>query len=194
MTAPWYPWARALVPVATTLAAVRLAATHVEMCSQTPIAPNHLLAPFALPYAAHVVAHMPTVLLSSRSRVSTIKQALAGFAAVFLGFEAVGWAFRSGEPNHPLAYALSLHWALVLLSQPAPPALVIGPHAHAAVHAAAAVALLVGAWQLGPPLPVVDLPGFPAGRGPGAHLVCLLGVELLGPLLLHCLTRVFNSD
>ena len=192
MTAPWYPWARALVPVATTLAAVRLLPAS-DACPG-PIQSFHVLAPLALNYAALVVVHMPTLLLASRSRVSVIKQALASVAATALGFEAAAWVFRGGDRRRPWAYALSLHWSLFLLSQPPHPSLVIGPHAHAAVHAAAVIALLAGASQLGPPMPAMDLPAFPTPAGAEAHLVCLLGVELLGPLLLHCLTRVFNSD
>jgi hypothetical protein len=187
----WWSWARALLPVATTLAANP--ALPAEACSSnTTVQPTHVIAPFALPYAAHIVVHMPTLLLSSRSRVSTIRQALADFAAIFLGFQAAGWAFRSGD--HALAYALSLHWSLFLLSQPPHPGLIIGSHVHTAVHAAALAALVWGAWQLGPPLPIIELPGFPALPGASSHLMCLVGTELLGPLILHALTRVADSE
>jgi hypothetical protein len=201
---------RALLPLATTLAAIRILPTLPppatsagnDTCPPSPpetvpsmmIGSTHILCPLLIPYAAQIVIHMPTLLLASRSRVAHIKQALATIVAIGAGVSvAAGALSRRGEPANPaLAYALSLYWSLFLLSQPPHPSLVIGPAAHRAISTAGVLALAGGAWQLGPPLPVIHVPGFPTGPGAQAHLLCLLGTDLLGPVVLRVLTRILD--
>ena len=211
---PWWGWMRALLPVATTLAAIRLlpslppppppSADPSQPPSSCPFAPppaaagfqieaSHVLYPLLIPYGAQVIVHMPTLLLASRSRVAHIKQALATVVAVGAGLAAAVWVFRGeGASNPALAYALSLYWSLFLLSQPPHPSLVIGPSAHRAVSTAGVLLLAGGAWQLGPPLPVMAIPGFPSEGGSQAHLLCLLGTDLLGPVILRALTQILD--
>jgi hypothetical protein len=147
--------------------------------------------PLLVPYAVQAILHMPTLLLASRARVSHIKHALASIVAVAVGVAVVMWALH-GQRNPPAAYTLSLHWALFLLAQPPHPSLVIGAWAHAAANAAGALVLAAGAWQLGPPLPVVNTPGFRGDEGARAHLACLLVTDLLAPPLMAALTRILE--
>jgi hypothetical protein len=134
------------------------------------IRPEHVLAPFALPWGVLLVVHMPTVLLASRERGRRLCAATARVLVVWAAGAGVAWAYTRSPP---IAYALALHSAAHLLL--AGPELRHAPAARA-VRWACLACLATGAWQLGPPLPIVDLahPGHPL-----AHLVGLLAPELL---------------
>jgi hypothetical protein len=205
--AEWWKWMRALLPIATTLAAVRVAPAlpppapappGPESCPNPvgavplPSIPDaQIVAPLLVPYAALAIIHMPTILLASQSRVTHIKQALASVATVGMWIALAAWAPAEAW-NPPIAYAMSLHWALFLLAQPPHPTLAIGPWAHQAVCTLGVAILAAGAWHLGPPLPVVEVAGLPGYNGATAHLLCLLFTDLLGPALMHVLNRVLG--
>jgi len=197
----WWRWMRVLLPIATTLAAVRVSPTlppppPAESCA-APIFPPptitdiHIIYPLLIPYAAQAIIHMPTLLLSAQSRVTHIKQALVSVVTVAMGVALNTWIL-SGNRNPPVAYALSLHWALFLLAQPPHPTLAIGAWAHHAVCTLGVAILAAAAWQLGPPLPVIDVAGLPGCHGATAHLVCILATDLLGPVVILILTRILD--
>ena len=142
-----------------------------------PILPEHVLAPFALPWGVLLVVHAPTVLLASRERTRHLCAATARVLVVWAAGAAVAWAYTRSPP---IAYALALHSAARLLRTPSEHCVVVGRSADLALRWACLGCLAAGAWQLGPPLPVADLshPGQPL-----AHLVGLLAPELLlGPV------------
>ncbi len=192
---------RVLLPIATTLAAVRVSPTLLppppspsESCAAAPpptITDMHIIYPLLIPYATQVVIHMPTLLLASQSRVAHIKQALVSIVAVGMGVALNTWIL-SGNRNPPVAYALSLHWALFLLAQPPHPTLAIGAWAHRAICTLGVATLAAAAWQLGPPLPVIDVAGLPGCHGATAHLICILATDLLGPVFILILTRILD--
>jgi hypothetical protein len=194
---------RVLLPIATTLAAVRVSPTLLppppppsESCAAPVFPPPtitdmHIIYPLLIPYAAQAIIHMPTLLLAAQSRVTHIKQALASVATVGMWIALAAWAPAEAW-NPPIAYAMSLHWALFLLAQPPHPTLAIGAWAHHAVCTLGVAILAAGAWHLGPPLPVVEVAGLPGCDGATAHLLCLLFTDLLGPALMHVLNRVLG--
>jgi hypothetical protein len=149
---------RVLLPIATTLAAVRVSPTLLppppppsESCAAPVFPPPtitdmHIIYPLLIPYAAQAIIHMPTLLLAAQSRVTHIKQALVSVVTVALGVALNTWIL-SGNNNPPVAYALSLHWALFLLAQPPHPTLAIGAWAHHAVCTLGVAILTAAAWQ-----------------------------------------------
>ena len=200
----WWRWMRVLLPIATTLAAVRVSPTLLppppppsESCAAPAFPPPtitdmHIIYPLLIPYAAQAIIHMPTLLLASQSRVAHIKQALVSIVTVGMGVALNTWILRGGSQDPPVAYALSLHWALFLLAQPPHPTLAIGAWAHRAICTLGVAILAAAAWQLGPPLPVIDVAGLPGCQGATAHLICMLATDLLGPVFILILTRILD--
>ena len=144
------------------------------------ILPEHVLAPLALPWAALLVTHTPTVLLASLERTRHLCAATAHALVVWAAGCAVAWA-HGRSPS--VAYALALHSAAHLLGCPSQTGVVVGRRVEAGVRWAGLGLLAVGAWQLGPALPVVETPA--AAHGPSAaalaHLVGVLAPALIIP-------------
>ena len=141
------------------------------------ILPEHALAPLALPWGALLVTHTPTVILASRERTRHLCVATAHVLAVWATGVVVAWVYTVSPQ---VAYGLALHSAASLLGVPSDPGVVVGRRVERGLRWACLGALVLGAWQLGPPLPVVDL--HPKARQDSAalaHLVGILAPELL---------------
>jgi hypothetical protein len=148
------------------------------------ILPEHIILPLLLPCAALLFTHMPTLLLASRARVRDLKGATAQAVLTWLSVCAVAFAYSSG--HRAFAYAVSLHTSVYLLSKPASPTIVVGPMVDLFARETCITAVLLCAWQMGPPLPVVDTPGdHPAASaccGIASHMAGFLLPDLVGPL------------
>lgn len=183
-------WARLLLAAATTLASAdprarpradQDACLSWASCGALAerVSPRHVVLPLCLPAALALFAHAPTLLLPSRHRVRRLWAAAAQLAVLWAGLLAVAAVYLRVSPSH--AYALSLHLASLLAAEcPPPHAALLSRPAHAAAKYAALAALVGGAWQLGPPLPVVDTPGFHGLCGASAHLLAWASAETLG--------------
>ena len=159
--------------------------TNEEVCASTDplVLPEHVILPLLLPCAALLFTHMPTLLLASRARVRDLKGATAQAVLTWLSVCSVAWAYASGR--RAFAYAASLHTSVYLLSKPASPTVVVGPIADLFARETCITAILLCAWQLGPPLPVADAPGHPAASaccGLASHLAGFMIPDLVGPL------------
>lgn len=144
--------------------------------SDPSVAPEHALAPLALPCAVLLFSHMPTLLLPSRRRVRRLASAAKRAAANCAALLCVAAVYARVSPS--LAYALSLHLAATLLSSRESDALLlVTPGVHAAARYLASAALVAGAAYSGPPLPVFDAPGVPGCCGAGAHLAAWAAAE-----------------
>lgn len=194
---------RSLLLVATTLAAGRhmpparnysassnttcskpiLNATEESDCVLTDamVIPDHILAPLLFPCIALLITHMPTLLLASRARVQDLKIATSSVVLVWLCGLAITWLSRAHSPS--VAYAISLHTSVYLLSQPASHTLTAGMWADRVVKKICMVVVVLCAWQMGPPLPVIDAPGIPRCCGAASHLAGLIAPDIAGPII-----------
>ena len=157
------------------------------------IAPQHVIAPLMLPCAALLFTHMPTLLLASKARVRDLKEATAQVAVAWLSVCSVAWLYTRYSPA--VAYALSLHSSLYLLSQPSSPTLVVGRLTDLFVRETCVTTILLCAWYGGPPLPVVDVPGV-AGSccGAASHLAGFILPDLAGPVAMWLARRLVVID
>jgi hypothetical protein len=144
------------------------------------ILPEHVLAPLALPWVALLITHVPTVLLASRERTHHLCSATAHVLVVWGAGGGVAWIYKWSPP---VAYALALHSSALLLGYPSDPGVVLGRRVDCCLRGVCTGLLVIGAWQLGPALPVVDLPRAPHGSSAAAfaHLVGFLAPALLVP-------------
>jgi hypothetical protein len=144
------------------------------------ILPEHVLAPFALPWAALLVTHTPTVLLASLERTRHLCTATAHVLVMWACGCAVAWVHGRSPP---VAYALALHSAALLLWHPSDPGVVVGHKVDAGIRWVGLCLLALGAWQLGPALPVVDTPTVAHGPSAAAlaHLIGALAPALVIP-------------
>lgn len=151
------------------------------------VTPCHVVAPLMLPCAALLFTHMPTLLLASKARVRDLKEATAQVAVSWLSVCAVAWLYTSYSPS--VAYALALHASVYLLSQHSSPTIVVGRLADAFVRETCVAVIFLCAWYMGPPLPVIDVPGI-AGSccGVASHLAGFVLPDLVGPAAM-CLAR-----
>lgn len=203
--------ARCLALAATTLAGARLSANNPmqnipsrtprnntsQTCSSlasdcafsdTLVHPDHILLPLLLPCFPLVVAHMPTILLSSRSKIKDIQGAAARSLVLWLALAASVWAFREGHGT--LAYGISIHWAMLMLCLPARPSVGIGDGMEVACRWLCLLALFAYAAHSGPPMPVLDAPGLSRCCGSAAHFAGWISVDLLSPVVLFFLNRI----
>ena len=143
------------------------------------VRPEHALAPLALPWGALLITHVPTVVLASRERTRHLCAATARVLVVWAVGLGVVWVY-SRSPT--VAYALALHSAVLLIGSPSDPGVVVGRAVDFGLRWACMGVLVMGAWQLGPPLLIVDLyPKTHQESAAFAHLVGLIVPELLLP-------------
>jgi len=184
-------WVRSLLVIATTLAASRYHLLAVETgscftgsifaaCADVDMLVGgvHVIAPLMVPSAFVVFTRLPTLLLASRGRVWGLWAATGRLLLICLALLASSLAYL--RASKAWGYALSVHLAVLFLCQESRAGLLFGQAAHAAAKAAALVFLLVGAWQLGPPLPAWDAPGLPGCCGAVAHMGAWAAAETLG--------------
>ncbi len=154
----------------------------ISDCSLTDamVNPDHFLAPLLVPCIAILLTHMPTLLLTSRARVLDLKAATSGVLLAWLCGLLVSWL--STVYGRSFAYAMSLHASVHLLAQPASHTLIAGAWADRTVKRACTVVVLVCAWQLGPPLPVLDAPGIPRCCGTASHLAGFILPDIAAPI------------
>ena len=190
-------WVRSLLILATTLASSRfhheyesgalkaeegecLSAGVFSACSTLDkrVTPFHILCPLLVPTALISFAHAPTLLLASRSRVWGLWAAtwriLLVYTAILASAAAYLWASKAW------GYALSLHLSVLYVCQERCRALLIGDAAYKAAQLVSLASLVLGAWQLGPPLPAWDAPGIPGCCGAVAHMAAWAASETLG--------------
>jgi hypothetical protein len=205
---------RSLLLVATTLAASRhppdltpkienassCPASHQNLtienvCARVDplVLPEHVIAPLAIPCIALLFTHMPTLLLASRARVRDLKAATT-HAAVTWGAICAAAVIYTNSPTQ--AYAFSLHLSVYLLSQPSSPTVVVGRMADLFVRELGITVILLCAWYLGPPLPVLDVPGFPGASccGVTAHLTALFTPDIAAPLVMGVIARLVDCN
>jgi hypothetical protein len=145
------------------------------------VTPDHFLAPLLVPCVAILLTHMPTLLLTSRARVLDLKSATSGVLLAWLCCLIVSWL--STVHGRSFAYAMSLHASVYLLAQPASQTLIAGAWADKTVRRACTAFVLVCAWQLGPPLPVLDAPGIHRCCGTAAHLAGFILPDIAVPVV-----------
>lgn len=139
------------------------------------VRPEHVLCPLLLPCLVQLFLHAPTVALASRLRSRQLGAAIAVVAAAWAALAACAYLHARWRPS--LAYALALHSAACLLAMPGEPGLLLGPRADRLARVLASAALLLGAWHLGPPLPLLDAPRLSRCCGAYAHLLALLAPD-----------------
>lgn len=197
-------WARLALAVATTLASSSTQPReHGGSCasltslqaacaaSDAHVSLVHSLFPLALAAGVTLWSYLPTLVLASRRRAHRLSVAAANVAAVWCAGALVAAAHF--QASRSLAYALSLHLAVTLLSSRKSDALVLfSPSALAAARGLALVALAVMAGA-GPPLPVVDAPGVPGCCGATSHLAAWAAAETWGAGAL-CLALDLRAD
>lgn len=156
--------------------------------SDTLVHPDHILIPLLLPCFPLVVAHMPTILLSSRSKIRDIQGAAARSLVLWLALAASVFAFREGHGT--LAYGISIHWAMLMLCLPARPSVGIGDGMEVACRWLCLLVLFAYASHSGPPMPIFDAPGLSRCCGSAAHFAGWISVDLLSPVVLFFLNRI----
>ena len=157
------------------------------------VRPDHVLAPLVLPGISLLFTHMPTLLLVSRARVRDLKAAAARAAVVWLAMCTAALIYT--RHSHTLAYAFSLHASVYLLSLPSSPTIVMGRMADLLVRELCITAVMLCAWYLGPPLPVIDVPGFSGASccGVTSHLAGYFLPDVLGPLAMGIASRLMDD-
>jgi len=184
-------WLRVAAIAVTTLAASRVppAPATVEVCAaqgvcaacarlDARVASVHIVAPLTVAAAVILFAHFPSLVLASRNRIRELWAAVAAVSVVYAAL--AGAALVASNFSRAWAYALSLHFALLLVATDTPPTTLFHPAAYAAVQALAVFALLTGAWYAGPPLPAWDVPGLSGCCGAVAHLAAWAAAETVG--------------
>lgn len=179
-------WVRAALVAGTTLAASRLPVDPKQspgcgpsICARTDelVGPHHVVLPMVSALCLVLFANVPTLLLASQTRVRDLAGATAQLTLLQLALLAVSYAYTLCKSH---AYALSCHLALLFLSRPLPPTLLVSRQVFALVRLAAVCVLLAWAWQSGPPLPILDAPALSGCCGSRAHLLAWLLSETLG--------------
>lgn len=163
----------ALLVLGTSMAGSRLGA-----CLR--VLPEHILVPLALPWGVVLITHTPTVLLASRDRTRQLCAATAQVLVVWTAGVGAAWVYNRSPP---MGYAVSLHSAARILLVSSDPGVVVGHRVDTWLRWGGACILCAWAWQMGPPLPAIDLPGFPLGPGALSHLMAMLASDLLIPPL-----------
>ena len=164
-------------------------ATLSEQCfpADTRVRPEHVLFPLLLPCGVALVVNVPTLLLPSRFRAHQLRVATAHITAAWAAVVLCAYAYRS----HPaLAYALALHSSAFLLALPPDPGVLLGRGPERAARWSCTAALLLGAWYLGPPLPLLDVPGLSRCCGSAVHLAALLLPDAAMALAIELVQRV----
>ena len=157
------------------------------------VRPDHVLVPLVLPGVSLLFTHMPTLLLVSRARVRDLKAAAARATVLWLAMCAAALMYT--RHSHALAYAFSLHASVYLLSQPCSPTIVMGRTADLLVREVCISAVMLCAWYMGPPLPVIDVPGFSGASccGVTSHLAAYLLPDVAGPLAMGIVARLMDD-
>ena len=152
------------------------------------VSPQHALFPLAVVGSYISVAYSPSLLLSSPERTQQLKAGVARLLLLLLGVLSVSrWLASHGS----LMYALHMHAGLYYVSEAREPYLLIGRSFDIALRLTAALAVLMYAWNLGPPLSVMPTPGMQGQCCAGlVHLISLLLTELVLPSLLHMLDKL----
>lgn len=200
---------RALILGCTTMAASRynltLTPTPMEgLCGRDPLAtlsehclpadaavsPEHVFLPLLLPCVLALVVNIPTLLLPSRHRARQLRVATAHVSGAWGAVAMCAYAYLA----HPaIAYGLALHSAAFLLSLPPDPGVLLGPGPEQAARFACTAVLLLGAQYLGPPLPILDVPGLSRCCGSAAHLAGLLLPDAALGLAIEVVQRVLPA-
>jgi hypothetical protein len=170
---------------ATTLASLRNLVPASQDCSRdacseasAAVRPDHVVLPLALPCAVVFVANGPTLLLSSRWRARCLWVAAGQVVVLWASLWACAWVFFFASRAY--AYAMSLHFALLILDQGCPPVFSISPGLHSLARGLATALLLAWAAYAGPSLPVLDTPALSSCCGAKAHLLAWVSAETLG--------------
>jgi hypothetical protein len=186
-------WLRAVLILATTLAASRVATIPKKgldgACASTGFAascthvnnmvrPDHVVHPLVGTAVVLLFTHAPTLFLSSRSRLKELWGGVWHIHCIAAALLVVSWLFLYN--SRALSYALSLHFAALYLSLVRPPTRLLSSFTYRAVQTTAWVALLAYAWFVGPPLSVWDAPGIPSCCGAVAHVAAWIAAESLG--------------
>lgn len=193
-------WTRAVLAVATTLAAADTqprpheGSCHFqqdglrEMCARQDynVYPKHVLAPLAVPCLVQVFASMPTLLLASTRRSRRLCAAAAGMAALWLAVMVCAAVYAWLSPS--LAYALSLHVSVLFLLRLKAGFNLMGSLTVEAAKISGLSVLTWGSLYAGPPLPVLGAPGLSGCCGAVAHLAGWTAAETVGALLLSAVS------
>jgi len=153
-------------------------------CEQTDafVTSDHVTLPLMAPCFAMLITHMPSILLPSRAMVHDIKSATAKVFLIWISVVTISWIHRGQGGS--LAYAMSLHVSLYLLSLPASSTVVVGMWADRLTRSIFTALVIMCAWQAGPPLPVLDAPGIHGWCGAASHLAGILIPDIVGPFAL----------
>lgn len=149
---------------------------------------SDLVIPVLIWLCVFAVAYMPTLLLSSSSKLHQLKAGIVQLIFVFLLVISGYLLFpfhRSG------AYCITLHATVFLLLHPARAILMIGNSAYHMLRLLGVVLVLAFAWHLGPPVPVVFSPEISFCCGAMWHLVGLGLVDVICSVLVFVLYSVF---
>jgi hypothetical protein len=157
------------------------------------VRPDHVLVPLVLPGVSLLFTHMPTLLLVSRARVRDLKAAATRAAVLWLAICAAALIYT--RHSRALAYAFSLHASVYLLSHASSPTIVMGRMADLFVREVCVTVIMLCAWYMGPPLPVIDVPGFPGASccGVTSHLAGYFLPDIAGPLAMGIVGRLMDG-
>jgi hypothetical protein len=125
--------------------------------------------------------------------VHDIKSATAKVLLIWIAVMAITWVYYGQGGS--IAYALSLHTSLYLLSLPASSTIVAGQWADKLTRSAVIGLVIMCAWQVGPPLPVLDTPDIHGCCGAASHLAGILIPDIIGPFAIgfvHGLMEAFE--
>lgn len=142
----------------------------------------HAVAPTPIAAVAWFVASLPTLLLRSRWKAFGIRACLWQLLLLWLHL-IVSYSLFTRQ--RVWGYVWALHAAVHTLTAWAPPRRVLVMHAsHRALVALGVIALCVFAWQAGPPVGLITWRGgWTSQCGLSAHLLAVLGVDLVGWVL-----------
>jgi hypothetical protein len=164
--------------------------SQMEPCKHTDndVSAQHALFPLAVVFAYISVVYSPSLLLSSRARAQQLKSGCVRYILLLMGVLSV---FQWVASHASLLYVLNLHAAVYYMSEAQEASLLVGKFFDISLRCAAVTAILLYAWNVGPPLSIV-----PSTVVQGhccaslVHLAAVLLTELLLPSLLWAFDRM----
>lgn len=161
-----------------------------EICFEvdTHVTRENLMIPVLIWLSVFTIAHMPTLLLSSSSKLHQLKAGVVQLTYALLCSVAASLLFDWYPTG---AYCLLLHCIVFLLMHPARTILVIGNKVDCLIRLLGVLLLILYAWHMGPAVPVLFTPELSFCCGAFWHFVGIVLMDMTCAAALFLLYSVF---